>query len=76
MGAGGVGGGNEADVDDGEETELDEETIEGEVLEVVAQMRAEFWEKATAAVNEKLGSKVLSVKEVKEIHTRAMDHEI
>ena len=67
---------NQGEQDAGEETELDEETIEAEVMEVVAALRSEFWEKAAAVVNEKLGGSVVTAEEVEAIDAQGRDAEI
>jgi hypothetical protein len=70
-----VGGGNEADVDDGEETESGEDEIEAVVLSAVEKARSEFWDKVTAAVNEQLSGRTLTVEEVKVLRRRLEDRE-
>jgi hypothetical protein len=70
-----VGGGKETEMDGGEETESGEDEIETVVLSVVEKARSEFWDKVTAAVNEQLSRRTLTVEEVKALHRRLEDRE-
>ena len=58
-----------------EEVQVDVE-IEGEVLKAVKKARAEFWTNVAVIVNENLEGKVLTAKEVKEVHDSAKDREV